>query len=120
MSIYGYLATILPIVSWIVVSVYLPKKTGVIIGLFLVLMYGFLWIENFGWRIISANENRQKVLDVNKDIQSGIKISDFVKEYNHIFYHVDNDDTRQTVKSAITILKNANIESYVHLTQDYP
>ncbi len=115
---YGYLATVLPIVTWIAVSVYVPRKMGIIIGLVLVLLYGYLYVENLQWRMIYAKENRQKVLDVNKDILNGMKISDFVKRYNHIFYYVDNDDTRQIVKSAIIILKNSNVEPYAHLQLD--
>lgn len=115
---YGYLATVLPIVLWIGLSVYLPKKMGVIIGVFLVFLYGYLYVENMEWRVVYAKENREKIINMNKDIMEGMKISDFVEKYNHYFYYIDNEDTRQTVKSIIINLKSANVEPYTHLQLD--
>jgi hypothetical protein len=115
---YGYLATVLPIVSWIAVSVYVPRKMAIIFGSILVIFYGYLYIENLSWRIIYAKENRQKIISINEDILNGMKVSEFVNKHNQTFYYVDNDSTRQIVESVIIILKRANVEPYTHLQLD--
>ncbi len=117
-SHYGYLATVLPIVSWIVVSVCQPKKIGVMIGSALVFLYGYIYIENVKWRIAFAKENRQKVISIRKDILNGMKIGDFVGKYNNFFYYVDNSDTRQIVKNGLIGLKHAKVEPYAYLQLD--
>lgn len=117
-SHYGYLATVLPIVSWIVVSVCQPKKIGVMIGSALVFLYGYIYMENVEWRIAFAKENRQKVISIRKDILNGMKIGDFVGKYNNFFYYVDNSDTRQIVKNGLIGLKHAKVEPYAYLQLD--
>lgn len=117
---YGYLATVLPIVSWIAVSIYAPGKLRITIGLILVFLYGYSYVENAEWRIAYGKESRQKIIRIYGDISSGMMISDFVNKHNSYFYYIDNENTRQSVKNIIVMLKRTDVEPYTHLRIDSP
>lgn len=113
---YGYLAVILPLASWVILSTELPRKAAVAAGLLLLIVYGSVYLENarlsVEWYV---DDQRGKIAQVYTDIGTGMSIDAFVDRNIRHFFYMDSQECRRWLKDGILMLKHAGIEPYRRL-----
>lgn len=112
---YGYLATILPVVAWIVVSTQAPRKIAAAAGVALVLIFAGTYARNVELKREQFLQRRQDFVRIAGDLGAGMSVKDFVGRNNRYFFHVDDEKTRRPVERAVSLLRTAGVQPWGRL-----
>jgi hypothetical protein len=112
---YGYLATILPLASWVVVSTLAPRRVALAAGLALVAMYAGIYGKNVGLRREQLLQREQDRLRIVADLDSGMAVVDFVERNNRLLTYVDDENARRRVEQAVSMLREAGVQPWARL-----
>lgn len=102
---YGYLAAPIPLMSWIVVSRYLPRHGTSVLALILVTVYAQAFVENAGWRRTYLLSRYALYEKIGADLHSDMPAASIAEKHIKIFYHVDTPDVQQQVTQGIIKLR---------------
>jgi len=109
---YGYLTILIPLFSWIIVSVHLGPKWTAIYGTAVVLFFTLSFMANAQWRmeyIRSAEGQQQKI---SAELRSGTALESLVSERIRDFYFVDTPDVRKDVLDGIAEARRRGYRLY--------
>lgn len=112
---YGYLAVILPLASWIIISTETPKKLTVWVASGLLFIYGAMYLNNLDLVQEEIDYKRKVLVSFYSDAGSGMPVAEFVAKHIPNFFYIDTEHARKTVESGILLMKNAGIQPYTHL-----
>lgn len=113
---YGYLASLLPLVCWIVVSTQAPRTCAVVASLVLLPLYGGIYAKDLGLRREHFAQRRNDIVRIGADLDSGMSVRDFVVRNNRLFSHIDDERSRRSVESAVSMLREAGVAPWASLT----
>jgi len=110
---YGYLAVILPLASWVILSTELRRMAAAAVGILLLIVYGSAYLENARASVAwTSGDQRGKIAQIYTDIGSGISIDTFVDRHIRHFFYVDSEECRRWLKEGVLTLKGAGVEPY--------
>jgi hypothetical protein len=109
---YGFLTIIMPIVSWIIVSSNVNRKTQVVVGVLLVALFARAFMANWNWRFTYVANSWAKNRAVQREIAAGGKAQNVVQKNIRALFFVDTPLTRSVVTSGIEILRQHGGRQY--------
>lgn len=102
---YGYLTVLMPITAWIIVSANVGRKAQGIIGLILVSLFAFAYLENSQWRYRNTAETRVQNLLAKQQLATSIDAQSIADKYISDYFFVDDLATRTAVAKGISLLR---------------
>jgi hypothetical protein len=102
---YGYLATPVPILSWLLISRHVPSWLVNTLGVGLLVVYAIAFVENANWRITTIRSASPQVSEISYLIQSCGPPEQIVNAHLPRLYHVDTPEARALVRDGIETLR---------------
>ncbi|TRO82717.1 hypothetical protein [Trichloromonas acetexigens] len=108
---YGYLVTALPLSAWIVILI-LSKGVlrNFLLGAF-VLVVGFAFLTNAGWRIKAAQDEYRRGTAVAADIVSPVSADVVAQRHIKEFYWVEGEQAEIAVSNGLVLLRETRFWS---------
>ena len=102
---YGFLTTLVPIISWILVST--SSKWSLPLGFILFLVYANAFVVNANWRFQYLAESTSLNNKIQAEIaDKSISAYDIANKYIKQFYWQDTPDIKQNIANGIDILRS--------------
>ncbi len=113
---YGFLATLLPIAAWLIISKRMPKAMCLASGLVLVIIFSLSYKENFEWRSKFFNSWVVRQQEIARDMRTEQDLNLLVQRYRLDFTWGGAKDLGHVI-NGLKVLRAANYPLY-RLQQD--
>lgn len=104
---YGYLATPVPILCWLLISRSAPSWLANVLGAGLLTLFATAFVENAEWRIASIRSDTPKVTEVSYLLHGCTPADQIVNAHFSQLYHADSPRARVVVREGIEKLRRA-------------
>lgn len=112
---YGYISVMLPIASWILISLIANGHVKLVMAIGLLLIYGSMYDNNVKYTQSQFALRKPGYAEIYHSAASGMDINSFVDKYILRFFHIDTDVSRRNIANQLHQLKDAEIFPYMQL-----
>jgi hypothetical protein len=115
---YGFFPVALTIISWAVVSLYLPRYAVSMIGIVLLAWSLYSYSANLQWRTAWSKQRDSQTIAIYGEMARHASVGSLVALHIRDFYFVDTQRSRQRVAEAIELLRARGVKPYAMLKAD--
>ncbi len=109
---YGYLAVLVPLVSWIAVTVRMSRRASLMASLPVVVLFGMAFLQNARWRFDYTGYAAPRQLEILAAFRKPIGPAELANKYILDFYFADSPWARSQVTEGIRALKVLGLPIY--------
>jgi hypothetical protein len=109
---YGYLAVLVPLVSWIAVTVRMSRQASLMASLPVVVLFGMAFLQNARWRFDYVGYAAPRQLEILAAFREPIGPAELANKYILDFYFADSSWARSQVAEGISALKVLGLPIY--------